>query len=544
MFRVRIEALETYRNATRPLIMQSLLCVQENFNLNSNVLTFFNGEAESARMVGTTNDGKMRGDQYTDIGFDDRQYIEAEIEDAEANSELDSSHRHVVNSPVWLDEMSSAMIVPNYVTKKVNVTINRYCKDRVTAQRFRDRINSQLKEPRIDVFSSSLHYPISYDIMECMEGIYNRLAKGGKIDSTKVNPLEWFKSKCKVPSDIIANIIGNNACFVFKRSVDRIRLRFDGIDIAKSIAKGRYYGQYIVSFEYSFYYAELKQWELHYPIMVQQSMIDPKWIPRDKQEFMDDYPKEMFYESLVGFNAGQIHYWNSPGMFIFPREDYGRLPKNHFLDQKLQRLAIMEDVDEQVVLNLFKFGGEEKFWNSKFKYYISTHADKVTRRHKSPFYLTLWSDDLQVMDEQIELKENGDLLLKRKPTMEATYRVALYFDYAIDQWDDETKKEIVSCETEDMGRWLLGVFFPFLPLPGDKEYTGRTMPGSCPWINWDEDIHDKLPPSPGPDNGQGEDKGPPIYSMEGFIIAKNERYYSQEGRAILGFNATDFLRRK
>ena len=544
MFRVRIEALETYRNATRPLIMRSLECVQDNFSLNKNILTFFNGEAESVRLTGTTHDGKLRSDQYTDVGFDDRQFIEAEIEDAEANSELDSSHRHIVNAPVWHDKQSGAMIIPNYVTKKVNVTINRYCKDRVTAQRLRDKINSQLKEPRVDVFNASIHYPISNEMLLLGQDIYTMLVKGGKVNPNELNPLAWFKTACKVPHDVIANAIGNNACFVFKRSVDRIRLRFEGIDIAKSIAKGKYYGQYLLSFQYSFYYAELKQWELHYPIMVYQSILDPKWIPEDNEQYFDAYPTNTFLENKVGLQAGHSQYWNMPGLFVFPKEDYWRKPNVDYISPKLQRLATLDDVEEQVILNIFKFQGEEKFWDVKFKYFIQTHFDKVTKRHKAPFYLSVWSDNYQVLDSQIELKENGDLILKRRPTMSAAYRVVFSFDYAIGLYDPELINEIT--HDEDLGRWVIGILHPHLPLPGDPEYNGYTpYPNNGGnWIDWDGDVIGKLPPAPGPTNPQKDKVGPPIYMAEGFIIAHNQRTYKPRQFMPLDISATEYYRRK
>lgn len=544
MFRVRIPAFETYRNATRPIILKSIESVQDTFNLDKNITTFFGGEAESSRMIGTTMSGEIRTNQKTDFGFDDRQYVEWEMEDAEANSELDSSHRLIVNKPVWRDPITGSMIIPNYVTRKITVTLNRYCKDRVTAQRERNRINSILKEPRTDWFSVSLHYPINYSIMECMETIYNRLVKANVIDETKINALEWFKTNCNVPHDIIANLMGNNPCFVFKRSVDTIRLQFDGIDIAKSITKGKYYGQYLMIYQYSFYYSELVEWELHYPIMVYQQLTDDIYIPQFKKEYLNDFPEELFFEGQVGKNNNRYHYWTSPGMYVFPKEDYFRLPLQNFLDQKLQRLAVLDDVDEQVVLNIFKFGGEEKFWNSKFKYFIKTYASKITKRHQTPLYLTLWSDNVQVLDDQIELLDNGDLILKRKPTMSASYRVVLYFDYDISSYNDDFVNDITSCEYEDMGRWLLGVLFPYLPLPGDKEYTGITKEGSCPWLDWNDDVINKVNPLPHYPNGIDDGKGPPIYVSEALLIAKNEHTQLPKPYSLLDYTASEYLRRK
>ena len=83
-------------------------------------------------------------------------------------------------------------------------------------------------------------------------------------------------------------------------------------------------------------------------------------------------------------------------------------PQN--LEIELTESYIMEDVEEQVVLNLFTFNGEETFWDDKFKEYLKFFHDKVTTQHKNPLYLTLWSDDIQVLDNQISMDADGNIL--------------------------------------------------------------------------------------------------------------------------------------
>lgn len=552
MFRVKLPAYETYRNATRPFVYASLRGVLDAFNLNQDVRTYFNDEAESSRMIGTTFTKEKRSDQDTDVGFEERQYIEVNIEDAEANTEMDSSHRHLVNDPLWFEPVTGSAIAPLYETKKVEVTINRYFPDKVLAQRFITGIKSGLKGQPVQQFSASVHYPILHNFLECMCTIYERLVAADVIDGTKINPLEWFKHCCTVPYDILSNMIGNNACFVFKRSVNAIKIRYQGIDIARVESKGKYNGQYMVSFSYSFYMAELKEWELYYPIMVYQQMTDQKYIPQEKQEFVDDYTPNQFYEGALAFGSERYMGWSAPDIFVFPPQDNWRGPQHYKMDDKLQRLAIMEDVEEQVVLNLFTFNGEETFWDDKFKEYLKYYHSKVTTRHKNPLYVTLWSDSIQVLDEQVSMDAEGNITLNRRPTMSAEYRVVLYFDYDVAKYDWDAIDDITSCDNETMGRWIMGVLFPYLPLPGDKEYVGRTPEGMCPWINWDDDVLDRLVPDDERGNGGGGNGGTnprdvvQIHMSEGTIIAKNDALqHNEKGwEYLLTYDASKYLQRK
>lgn len=547
MFRVKLAAEETYRNATRPLIYSSIEGVMNTFNLNRDILTFFNGEAEASRMIGTTFSSERRTDQDTDVGFEERQYIEMEIEEAEANSELDSSHRRETNMPMWLDPITKASISPLYVTKKVNVTVNRYFPDRVLADKYRTRIQSSLKTPRIGQFSGAVHYPLSHSVVNCMATIYSRLVAAGVIDGAATNPLEWFKSCCTVPYDIISNLIGNNACFVFKRLIDSIKLQFNGIDVPKR-ARGRYAGQYLVEFQYSFYYAELTEWELRYPIMVYQQMTSENYIPEDKQEYINPYPQSQFFEGLMAQRREQYMTWSAPDVFVFPQQDNWRPQGIRLMDEKLQRLAIMEDVEEQVVLNLFRFNGEETFWADNFKEYLKFYHNKVTTRHKNPLYIALYSDNLRILDEQVSMTEDGDIILHRKPTMSAEHRIVLYFDYDVAKYDRDAIDDLTNCDTETMSRWILGVLFPYLPLPGDPEYVGLTPEGVCPWLDWEHDVIDRI--VPGADSGDGDGGSDAdkivIYGGDGMIIAKNERFdpNSHSYQYLMTYDASAYLRRK
>lgn len=537
MFRVRIEALETYRSSIRPVMLSSIRHLNKHFNANQDILTYFNGEAEISRMIGTSFTEKLRVDQETDVGYYNRQFVTAEQDLAGVNDELDSCHRWITNHPFWKDPITNSMIVPMFNTRKYNMSVNRYFKDRVTANQYRDRIQNVLSNPNVKTFSTDVHYPISYQMLECFEDIYLRLVKANIVDGSQTDALTWFKTNCMAPHDVITNLIGNNACFVFKRSLDDISLLFNGVNIAR-VSKGRYQGQHLVTLEYSFYLSEHTRYELHYPLVVHQQMTNPLFIPEVPVETLDDYPTYQFYEATMALSHKEVYeYKQMPYMYVFPKEDNWRPPVWAWMDLELQRLTLLEDIENQLLLNLFLFNGEDTFWDATFKKYLKKFYNKVTIRHRNPMHLRLWSDDIPVVESHFKMNEDGDLYLSHKPTMSAVYRICFYLDNAVWAYDDECVRDII--EDEEYGRWILDKIIPFIPLPGDKLYPGDKKPGDWPWIDWNQDVLEKLPN--GSDRELTDERK--IYMTDALLIATNEvRKYNKS--LIKDISATEYLRRK
>lgn len=514
MFKVRVEAQETYRSSIRPAILSSLRYMMDSLNVNRNVLTFYSGESEVSRMIGTTFSQHIRTDQPTDVGYNDRQFITVEDELAGVSDELDSKHNRVQNQPFWIDPITGSMIFPMFVCHKYTIGVNRYFKDRVMANQYRDRIQNTLANGFSDAFSPIVHYPLSYQIMECYETIYNRLVAAGQIDKEKISAFEWFKTNCKTPWDIITDIAGKNPCFVFKRRIDTLSLLFGGVNITRS-EQARYKGQYLVSFEYSFYYPVHTFFELHYPIIVYQQLTDDQYIPGVPKLLLDDYPIAQFYEGAVSLAHKEIMRNKAPFMFVFPKEDNFRPSYIYNLELVLQRLACMENVENQLVLNLFKFTELDSFWNEKVEKWLRKYHKHVTIRHKSPFNLKVFSDDVVVQEDHLTFDEEGNIYLSHKPTMSAAYRVCLYLDMEIWNFDDDAWDAIIhDCE---YGKWVFDNLFPWLHID-----TKRPCPANPddPWIDRNE-IDPKLP----------YDRKLPnwvkVYMMEALLIAKNERFYDE-----------------
>lgn len=538
MFRVRVDAQETYRSSVRPVMLASVKHLMDNFNMNQDVLTFFNGETEVSRMIGTSFTDKMRADQKTDVGYTNRQFVTADEESGGGLDELDSCHRWITNPPFWHDEETGAMIVPMFVTRKYNMTINRYFKDRVTANQYRDRIQNTLTNPYVSTFNCRVHYPISNEMLECYEDVYGRLVKAGKVDAT-VSPLQWFISCCKAPYDIITDLASNNPCFVFKRALDSMTLHFGGVNIVE-VTKGKYQGQYLTTLAYSFYLACHTRFELHYPLMVYQQPTNPVYIPTYRSDVLDDYPTSQFYEGSLALKHNDNYMDDAaPFMFVFPKEDPGRLPYWDWMDLKLQRLTMLDDVPEQTTVELFVVEGRDDFWDATYQKYITKFCAKVTRRHHNPMHLCLYSDDLRVIEKDVELTESGTLLLKHNPTMKASYRVAFYLDKAAWLYSSDCVDDILN--DEEYGRWIIDQVFPYLPLPGDENYPGNKKPGDWPWIDWNEDIINKLP------NGDDDVdvSRRKVYMEDLLLIARDATtIHNKDSLTDDGISMTEYLMRK
>lgn len=540
MLKTNIPTSETYRSVTRPLIYSSLRKWLEYFGINNDVLIYFSGESEISNLLGTTFTDKKGSDHRTDTHFVNRLFVEAEYENADYNDGLDGSHRHLTSTPFWFDPDTETRITPVYNNKIVRITINRYFKDRVSGEAFINRINSLLRKPFNNLFSSKVHYPISPNIVEFLNHIYDLLNNVGAIRDN-ISKDEWINRNAIVPMDEITNIAGNNKTKVFKQSLVENGLLYDQASLSKNIAKGQYHGQYLASFSYSFYYAEHTEWVLEYPIMVYQQLINSEYIPRVFNDNIEDYATNMFFEAKASSYLFDYKKYTNPFFFVFPIEDNYVVPKEDWLDLQLQRLAFMEFVDRQIVLNLFSFSELDSFWDPTFEKYIRKFHNKVTVRHKNPMHLKLWAGNLAVLEKEVELEENGDFYLNRKPKMYREHRVAFYLDKDINGYDDECIKDIV--EDEEYGRWIIDKVLPMLPLPGDPEYNGDKKPGDYPWIDWEEDINNKV-------NTTDPEKYKlrrTVHTLYSRLIAKNERSLSANAdKYIFDENKSRFayLRRK
>lgn len=469
MFTVKLPSSETYRISVRPSVFKSLAQELCYFNLHQNNQIFFNGEAEVSKLIGGEYNGRRGSDLSIDVGYNDKIFVEFESEPSGFNDELDSM-RGVTTPLLWQDPLTGSSIRPIFEGKRYTITINKFFKDRVTAESFRRRIRSAILGEHLNtLFDLDTHFPIPMEILACYQEIYNRLVNAKAVDTTDSNFIKWFRQNSLVPTDYISNLIGNNDCLVFKQQMADNGIDHGDIQIAK-VNKGRYNGQYEVSWSYSYHWNEHTEWELTYPIQVYQQPMNVEWMPDDFDNNKRSYPTRRFLESKLASMVFDYLQDNVNKYVCLPSQDNWRPPTTNWISPQLQVLINLEDVQtEQVLLNITQIQGFE--WNPTFLYLILKYHKKVTKRHSSPLNFKLYSNNVEVLESNIELRENGDLVLLRPGVLKNIYRLTFNFDTAIRLFDDDCINDLLN--DIEYGKTIIDALFPQYPFPSDWGSGGK-----------------------------------------------------------------------
>lgn len=469
MFKVKIPSFETYKTGLRPAVLTSLKQVLEYCDIDLNHKIFFNNEAEVSKLLGGEYDGKRGSDLDTDVGFDNKIFVELERELAGYNDELDGNTTDDTVPPVWFEPITGSSITPKYSTRRFNITVNKYFKDRVSAERYYANIRSKtLGVHQNSEFSTETHYPITYPMMQCYKEIFDRLVIANQVPAD-TNFIDWMIANSVVPSGILRNIVGNNPVFIFKQCIDEIGINMENPNMAQ-VNQGSYIGKYEVSFRYWFFWSEHVEWINKYPLQVYQQPMPEEYIPDVFEKNMEDYATRRFFESAAAAVIFDYKKERELSYHALPRQDNWRAPPECWISPQLQVVVNMEDVQEQVLLNIKEIQGFE--WNPVVLDFIMKFHTKVTNRHDNPMQFKVYSNDVQVLESQIKLLENGDLIITRPPAMGNIYRITFNFDYALRQYSPECIQDLL--DNPDWAQWIVGVLFP--QWPWDNEF------GS----NWDD----------------------------------------------------------
>lgn len=463
MIKVKIPAYESYRNGVRPAVFTSLRQMLEYMDIGTNHRIYFNGEAEVSKLLGGDASGRKGSDLDTDTGFDNKIFVELERENAEYNDDLDALTGDGMVPPVWECPITKSRITPKFSTKKLTVTVNHFYKDRNTAQRNYNSLRAKVLGIRQNsLFECETHYPLIYAPMECYKHIFDRLVNANQLPADK-DFMDWMfeNTKNSLPA-IIRNIIGKNPAFVFKQRIAEVGINVEAPRHAY-VNKGKYIGRYEVSWSYNFYWSEHTEWIFEYPMQIFQQPMPVEFIPEIFTQNKFDYATNRFYESAIAQRVWDYAKNLDPFYHVFPPMDEFRPPVVSWISNQLQVMVAMEDIENQVILNITQLNNFD--WNPEVLAYLLKYHDKVTTRHRNPLQIQLWSDDTQVLEEQVKLTETGDLILTRKPRMASIYRMTMSFDYALRLYDEDCIKDLTG--DKDFGRWIIGILFPAFPLPPD-----------------------------------------------------------------------------
>lgn len=429
---------EDYRTFSRPAVYDSLRRMLKFYGLESTAQIYYNGRNEIAKLIGSDIGEGARSDLYTDGTFRNKLFVVAEFEDSPFNSGYSNQRREMTERPVWMhSDPKPMMMYPSFAGRVINVSVIAHFNSMKSADQFRRRVNRAQAAQVVDFnFSATVHLVVNNSIIAMMENVHRLFVKNDP--TTPADFGEWFSKYRTVPFMRVTDSAGNNPRLVVPMRLDNIGISFKEPTV-KQTRNADMYGKYEVELSYMFHFQEFVGWELEYPLNVYQDEIDQIWIPRPDEGFTQKFNVRTNPEMSMGKALTDTRKFQAPYYLKLPIHDPWKLPHGDWIQPVLQVRLFVKDVPSQELGSVFEIPGFK--WNERVKAYILRRRDTIFQQFKSPFLVTVWSEDLQVAPERLTMDENGVVTLSGDVNMKNKYRMVVCIDHAVRDyyesfWDD------------------------------------------------------------------------------------------------------------
>jgi len=463
LLRATVQSEEDYKTVTRPAVYDSLRRMLKFYGLESTAEIFYNGNNEIAKLVGSNTSDQIRTNIYTDGVFRNKLFVKAEFEETNFNSGFSNQRREMTERPVWMtNHKEPSMIYPSLSGLVVNVSVIANFNSKKQADQFQRRINRAQDEQAVAFnFSAVVHLPVNNTIVAMLSNLHELYLKN-EPDTTPVSFSDWFKQYHKVPFVYVSDESGKNSRLAVPMSMDEIGIYFKSSKVSKS-RNADVFGKYEVELSYYFYFNEFVGWELQYPLSVYQDDIRAVWIPRPDDGFKKKFnirvnPEYSFGRHISGTRTGE-----GTDYLRLPDYDPWKFTGGDWLQPIIQVRLKIANVETQKLGNIFMIPGYR--WNEQVKNYIIRRRDVVFKQSKSPFYITVWSEDIQVDPNRLEMDEEGVVSLLTAPNMANRYRLVVVCDFAVRDYQDSFWTDLL--HNPDDEAMLPGLFpgFDWVNLP-------------------------------------------------------------------------------
>lgn len=413
----------------RPAIYDSLKAVLAFYKLESAAQIYYNGGTDVAKLVGTNRSDGPTADRFTDGTFRNKVFIVPDVQ----RSEFWSNRVAMTERPIFIDgDKLPLMICPAFENKKITVRVVARHNTSSEAEQMRIRINRQRENQVVDFnYSPITHMVINEELMTFLEIVHGML-KRNKPETPDFS--DWFYTNMRMPCTIVTNVAGNHAQMVVPLKSSSVGIQFTEPFVAQ-VNKGQAYGQFEVEFSYTFYLNDFIGWDLEYPLNVYQEEIPYEYIA---------LPQVQHQEEVLVRAAPEIEDMraiNPPTAFVQtpfylkqPKHDPWAHPGQYWIQPILQARLTVDDVEEQVLCNIFDIPGFN--WNPVSKAYLLRRHAVAFSHHDTPFLLQVWEGDRQVDSSLLRMDADGVVTLYKAPNLRLTYRIVITLDYAIRDYSE------------------------------------------------------------------------------------------------------------
>lgn len=428
---------EDYKSFSRPAVLDSLRRMLKFYGLESTAEIYFNGRNDIAPVIGSRAGDGQRTNLYTDGMFRNKIFVVAEYEDTPFNTGYANQRREMTERPVWMnDDPKPMMIYPSFAGRIINISVVAHFNSSKSADQFRRRINRAQAAQVVDFnFSATVHMVVNNSILAMMQNVHSLLVKN-EPDTPEFG--DWFAKYKRAPFLYVSDPAQNNTRLVVPMRLDNIGISFKE-PIVRQTRNAEIFGKYEVEVGYMFHFQEFVGWELEYPLNVYQDEINEIWIPRPDEGFLQKFNVRVNPEMSMGKALTDTRKYQAPYYLKLPLHDPWVMPGSDWIQPVLQVRLNVTDTPDQVLGSIFEIPGFK--WNERVKAYILRRRDIIFTQFKSPFLVTVWSEDLQVMPDRLTMAEDGTVSLSGDVNMKNKYRMVVSIDHAVRDylesfWDD------------------------------------------------------------------------------------------------------------
>lgn len=422
-----VMAEEDYKTFARPAVMDSLHRVLKFYGLESSADIYYNEDNDFTLLAGSFMRDQQRTNVYTDGVFRNKLWVFTDWQQDPHNSGYSNQRREITERPVWMtDSPEPFMFYPSLSGLKVTVNVVAGFNSKKSAEQFQRRINRLQSNQVVAMnFSPQGHLVVNPCLIDLMTDIH---ALHLKNEPTTPEFAKWFQQYRKVPFMAASDSSGKNKRLVVPTQMGEVGIYFTEPTIKRS-RNANVVGMYEVEMGYSFWWKEFTGWEVEYPLNVYQDEIPHKWIPRPDKEHTRPFAVRVSPEMAFAKSISDTRQQLAPYYLRLPEHDPWKMPGLWWVQPVIQARLALDNEEKQELCNIFEIPGWK--WSELAKQYILRRHKNAVYQFTTPFLVTLWADDLQVLPEHIELDENGVLWLLRAPDMRKTFRVVVAVDYAV-----------------------------------------------------------------------------------------------------------------
>lgn len=394
----------------------------------SDCKVIFNGETEMAlsndSWVGSKSNRLTLDTGTTVLVTATEEYTEDAI--------LTNGTNYNLNRPLFVDKHLGVELQPQYLKSTIAMNFNIQCKDKVTADLYRNRLARQMSLSLKNLLCEAKYdIPIDDVFFALMEELWKKQEANAGFGITLS---DYILKHLSDALTVQSNFAGQESIFCMSESQGRISGTFDFLVSPEATVTD---GTWSFSFGYSFQYRKPVSIYARYPLVIHNQLIDRKFVLNDVVSEDNGYvPYDDEY--LMKFLAIR----KECGFVSIPRVDNYKpkpvipwcRPMLMVLTTNERRGNILENLNS-IVKRGYKYHPAILRW-------MEHYHQRLTRRNNGFIHVALFEDQMIFNERALFVDSDLNLHVDCVLDPRKTYHIGIFLNRNMSLWPDDIKDEI------------------------------------------------------------------------------------------------------